>query len=288
MLKSMTAFARVEQKVAGGSLTWEVRSVNHRYLEPNLKLPDMFREAEPRLRNVMRRYLSRGKIDGMLKWQPALDGSQGLLLNESALNALSGAHTQLKEHFHQLAPIDPLALLQWPGVIATQSQDQQVLSDACVEAFDACLSILHENRLREGTQLAPLFDTRLAAMSEIIQQVRAELPLILEKQSQQIQKRFQDARVELDKERLEQEMVMLAQKTDVAEELDRLDAHLVEVRSVLKKKEPVGRRLDFLMQELNREANTLSSKSIVTETTRAAVDLKVLIEQMREQVQNIE
>ena len=288
MLKSMTAFARVEHKVAGGCLIWEIRSVNHRYLEPNLKLPDMFREAEPKLRNLMRQYLSRGKLDGMLKWQPALDGSQSLKLNEAALKALSAAQQTLHQHFAQLAPIDPLALLQWPGVLDTQSQDQQVLIQGSVEAFEACLKILQDNRLREGAQLAPLFETRLQAMNEIVQQVRENLPSILEKQSQLILKRFQEARVEPDHERLEQEMVMLAQKTDVAEELDRLDAHLVEVRNVLKKKEPVGRRLDFLMQELNREANTLSSKAIVTETTRAAVDLKVLIEQMREQVQNVE
>ena len=288
MLKSMTAFARIEHKVAGGCLIWEIRSVNHRYLEPNLKLPDMFREAEPKLRQLMRNYLSRGKLDAMLKWQPALDGSQSLALNETALKALSAAQETLSQHFKTLAPIDPLAILQWPGVLNTQSQDQQGLIQACVDAFDACLNILQENRLREGAQLAPLFQTRLDAMGDIVQQVRAALPGILEKQSQQIQKRFQDASVELDKDRLEQELVLLAQKTDVAEELDRLDAHLVEVRNVLKKKEPVGRRLDFLMQELNREANTLSSKSIVTETTRAAVDLKVLIEQMREQVQNVE
>jgi uncharacterized protein (TIGR00255 family) len=288
MLKSMTAFARVEHKVAGGCLIWEVRSVNHRYLEPNLKLPDMLREAEPRLRNLMRHYLSRGKLDGMLKWQAAPDGSQPLQLNEAALKALSNAQQILSQHFTQLAPVDPLALLQWPGVLETQSQDQQQLIEATVESFDACLKILQENRLREGAQLAPLFDTRLDAMGEIVKQVREVLPAILEKQSQQIQKRFHDANVELDKDRLEQELVLLAQKTDVAEELDRLDAHLAEVRHVLEKREPVGRRLDFLMQELNREANTLSSKSIVTETTRAAVDLKVLIEQMREQVQNIE
>jgi uncharacterized protein (TIGR00255 family) len=288
MLKSMTAFARVEQKVAGGCLIWEIRTVNHRYLEPSLKLPDMFREAEPKLRHLMRQYLSRGKLDGMLKWQPALDGSQSLQLNETALKALSAAQQVLIQHFTQLGPIDPLALLQWPGVLDTQSQDQQALIQGCVDAFDACLKILQENRLREGAQLAPLFETRLDAMGDIVKQVRAALPGILEKQNQQIQKRFQDASVELDNDRLEQELVLLAQKTDVAEELDRLDAHLVEVRNVLKKKEPVGRRLDFLMQELNREANTLSSKSIVTETTRAAVDLKVLIEQMREQVQNVE
>ncbi len=288
MLKSMTAFARVEHEVSGGSLTWEIRTVNHRYLEPNLKLPEHLREAEPQLRNLMRKYLSRGKLDGMLKWQPAFTQTQNLQLNDKVLQALSSAQSALSKHFATLAPIDPLALLQWPGVIDSQTQDHQVMVKGAVDAFEACLKILQENRLREGSQLAPLFDTRLTEISEIVSRVRAALPEILRKQREQIQKRFQEASIDINNERLEQEMVLLAQKTDVAEELDRLDAHVVEVRNVLKKKEPVGRRLDFLMQELNREANTLSSKSIVTDTTKAAVDLKVLIEQMREQVQNIE
>tara|TARA_R110001592_G_scaffold316495_1_gene592995 strand:- start:9994 stop:10860 length:867 start_codon:yes stop_codon:yes gene_type:complete len=288
MLKSMTAFARVEHELAGGSLTWEIRTVNHRYLEPNLKLPENFREAEPKLRILMRKYLSRGKLDAMLKWQPAFAQTQSLQLNENVLQALSTAQLTLAKHFDHLAALDPLLVLQWPGVIDNQTQDHQAIVNGAVEAFEVCLNILHENRLREGSQLAPLFDTRLETMSEIVLAVRAALPEILQKQREQILKRFQDASVDLNNERLEQEMVLLAQKTDVAEELDRLDAHIFEVRNVLKKKEPVGRRLDFLMQELNREANTLSSKSIVTDTTKAAVDLKVLIEQMREQVQNIE
>ncbi|MFV1873817.1 MAG: YicC/YloC family endoribonuclease [Oleiphilus sp.] len=288
MLKSMTAFARVEHQVSGGSLTWEIRTVNHRYLEPNLKLPDNLREAEPKLRNLMRQYLSRGKLDGMLKWQANLSESQSLQLNEDVLVSIHAAHAKLGKHFDQLAAIDPLDLMQWPGVIDTQARNQQLLVEGAVEAFETCLKILHENRLREGSQLAPLFETRLSEMSDIVSSVRQALPEILQKQREQILKRFQEVSIDLNNERLEQEMVLLAQKTDVAEELDRLDAHVVEVRNVLKKNEPVGRRLDFLMQELNREANTLSSKSIVTDTTKAAVDLKVLIEQMREQVQNIE
>ena len=288
MLKSMTAFARVEHEVSGGSLTWEIRTVNHRYLEPNLKLPENLREAEPKLRILMRKYLSRGKLDGMLKWQPAFAQTQSLQLNENVLKALSAAQISLANHFDKLSAIDPLSLLQWPGVIDSQTQDHQAIVKGAVDSFEACLKILQENRVREGAQLAPLFDTRLDTMSQIVVAVRSVLPEILQKQREQILKRFQDASIDLNNERLEQEMVLLAQKTDVAEELDRLDAHIVEVRNVLKKKEPVGRRLDFLMQELNREANTLSSKSIVTDTTKAAVDLKVLIEQMREQVQNIE
>ena len=288
MLKSMTGFARLEQESEQGVLTWELRTVNHRYLEPHLKIPDVFREAEPKLRALMRKYLSRGTLDCSLKWQASNQKAEGLQINTQVLAQLSEACRSVNELFDDVAPIDAISVLQWPGVINTESGDRQVLIQQASESFEACLKILLANREREGAALAPLFEDRLIAVENIVKEVRSWLPDILKKQSALIQKRFEEASVQFDKERLEQEMVLLAQKTDVAEELDRLDAHVAEVRSVLKKKEPVGRRLDFLMQELNREANTLSSKSIVTDTTKAAVELKVLIEQMREQVQNVE
>jgi len=288
MLKSMTAFARVEHESDFGSITWELRTVNHRYLEPNIKLPDAFREIEPKLRTLMRTYLSRGKLDGMLKWQPSAKKQDSLKLNQDVLKSLSNATKEVESIFEGIAPLDALSVLQWPGVIDAESADRQKLCAEGLEAFEASLKILLENREREGSQLAPLFEDRLVAIEGIVNDVRSWLPEILQKQNELIRKRFEAASVELESERLAQEMVLLAQKTDVAEELDRLDAHVLEVRTVLKKNEPVGRRLDFLMQELNREANTLSSKSIVTDTTKAAVELKVLIEQMREQVQNEE
>jgi len=288
MLKSMTAFARVEHESDFGSITWELRTVNHRYLEPNIKLPDAFREIEPKLRTLMRTYLSRGKLDGMLKWQPSAKKQDSLKLNQDVLKSLSNATKEVESIFEGIAPLDALSVLQWPGVIDAESADRQKLCAEGLEAFEASLKILLENREREGSQLAPLFEDRLVAIEGIVNDVRSWLPEILQKQNELIRKRFEAASVELESERLAQEMVLLAQKTDVAEELDRLDAHVLEVRTVLKKNEPVGRRLDFLMQELNREANTLSSKSIVTDTTKAAVELKVLIEQMREQVQNVE
>ncbi len=284
----MTGFARLEHENEQGVLTWELRTVNHRYLEPHLKIPDMFREAEPKLRTLMRKYLSRGKLDCSLKWQPGNRKAEGLKVNTEVLAQLSEAYRSVNEIFDEVAPVDAISVLQWPGVIDNESGDRQVLVAQAGESFEACLKILADNRLREGAQLAPLFEERLVTIENIVKEVRAWLPDILNKQSALLKKRFEEASVQLDNERLEQEMVLLAQKTDVAEELDRLDAHVVEVRSVLKKKGPVGRRLDFLMQELNREANTLSSKSIVTDTTKAAVELKVLIEQMREQVQNVE
>jgi uncharacterized protein (TIGR00255 family) len=288
MLKSMTGFARFEHESDFGVLTWELRTVNHRYLEPHLKLPDLFRETEPKLRTLMRRYLSRGKLDCMLKWQPAVKQKDGLKLNEDVLANLGQAAKMVAGAFEDVAPIDVLSVLQWPGVLASDSTDRKRVCQDAVSAFEACLKVLLENRVREGGQLEPLFEARLVAIDAIVKDVRSWLPDILNKQNALVKKRFDDASVNLDSDRLEQEMVLLAQKTDVAEELDRLDAHVVEVRNVLQKKEPVGRRLDFLMQELNREANTLSSKSIVTDTTKAAVELKVLIEQMREQVQNVE
>jgi len=288
MLKSMTAFARSEHESEFGTLTWELRTVNHRYLEPHLKLPDLFREIEPKLRGLMRDYLSRGKLDCMLKWQPSAKRKDSLKLNLEALESLNGAAQTVSSVFDNVAPIDVLSVLQWPGVIDSDSTDRKQLCQNAVDSFESCLKILLENRQREGAQLEPLFADRLVAIEGIVKEVRGWLPEILNKQHNMIRKRFEDASIELEADRLAQEMVLLAQKTDVAEELDRLDAHIFEVRCVLKKKEPVGRRLDFLMQELNREANTLSSKSIVTDTTKAAVELKVLIEQMREQVQNVE
>lgn len=288
MLKSMTAFARHAHPTAWGTVTWELRSVNHRYLEPNFRIPDTFRELETGLREGLRKYLARGKVDCSLRWQPAVNSETGLSINAEALAELRRATEQVTLEFSNVAPVNPLEVLQWPGVLDTEQASRKELLREVMQAFEAALGILVSNRQREGEQLAPLFDTRLTKISDIVVGIRAKLPAILQRQSEQIRQRFADASVELEPGRLEQEMVLLAQKCDVDEELDRLDAHVKEVTAVLKKKEPVGRRLDFLMQELNREANTLSSKSIVTETTNAAVELKVLIEQMREQVQNVE
>lgn len=288
MLKSMTAFARHAHPTNWGTVTWELRSVNHRYLEPNFRIPDTFRELETRLRESLRKQLARGKVDCTLRWQPAVNSERGLGVNAEALAELKRASDSVAAVFGRVAEVNPLDVLQWPGVLDTEQASRKELLNESMQAFEEALGILLANRRREGEQLAPLFASRLDKVNEIVAGVRSSLPAILKRQSEQIRQRFEEASVELDPGRLEQEMVMLAQKCDVDEELDRLEAHVKEVTAVLKKKEPVGRRLDFLMQELNREANTLSSKAIVTETTNAAVELKVLIEQMREQVQNIE
>lgn len=288
MIKSMTAFARQDISTDAGVLTWEIRSVNHRYLEPHFRLPDNFREIEPGLRDALRKHLARGKLDCTLKFQSQSTGVNTLQVNQEVLEKLNEATEQARNVFLGAAPINLLEVLNWPGVINSETEDKKALNKAALSAFTEALSSLIDTRQREGEQLKPLFEERLNSISAIVSDVRAKLPSILKQQSENIRTRFEEAKVELDAGRLEQEMVILAQKSDVAEELDRLDAHVHEVRSTLAKNEPIGRRLDFLMQELNREANTLSSKAIVTDTTNAAIELKVLIEQMREQVQNVE
>lgn len=287
-LKSMTAFARSEISIDAGTLTWELRSVNHRYMEPNFRIPDGFREIEPKLRESLRKKLARGKLDCSLKWQAQANNQQSIELDDAVLSDLSKAITDVRNKIEQCAEVNPLDILAWPGVRIESGADKEEILGAAVKSFQSAVETLCKIRADEGAALAPLFDQRLDAIDEITESVRTLLPSILENQNKALLERFENAKIELEPQRLEQEMVMLAQKADVAEELDRLDTHVKEVRKTLRKKEPVGRRLDFLMQELNREANTLSSKAIVTDTTQAAVELKVLIEQMREQVQNIE
>ncbi|WP_250656433.1 YicC/YloC family endoribonuclease [Alkalimarinus coralli] len=288
MIQSMTAFARETSQGDWGTLTWEIRSVNHRYLEPHFKLPENLREIEPGLREGLRKHLNRGKVECALRWQPAEQSGEGFDLNIELVKDINQAANQVNRILDNPAHLNALELLQWPGVMKTAQVDAAPIKTSALALFDQALKTLVATRKREGEQLKPLFDQRLDATSAIVAEVRGKLPEILAAQRENILARFEDAKLELDAARVEQEMVLLAQKTDVAEELDRLDAHVKEVRSVLGKKGAIGRRLDFLMQELNREANTLSSKSIVTDTTNAAVELKVLIEQMREQVQNVE
>ncbi|RDE19100.1 YicC family protein [Motiliproteus coralliicola] len=288
MTRSMTAFARRQSEQEWGTLIWEIRSVNHRYLEPHLRLPESFREIEGPLRERLRKRLQRGKVECTLRFQAAEAGEQQLNLNTEVAHQVRDAAQQLSDLLANPSPINPLELLRWPGVLKQNELDMKAIQKQALNQFDDAIKELIDNRLREGAELAQLINQRLDGIDNVVSQVREKLPEILEKQRQNILTRLEDARVELDPNRVEQEIVMLAQKADVDEELDRLDTHTGEVRRVLKQKEAIGRRLDFLMQELNREANTLSSKSIVAETTQCAVELKVLIEQMREQIQNIE
>ncbi|WP_028299549.1 YicC/YloC family endoribonuclease [Oceanospirillum beijerinckii] len=287
MTHSMTAFTRQEAQYPWGSLSWEIRSVNQRFLEPHFRLPETLRELEPAIRELQRKQLNRGKVESVLRFQPAQVSDQ-FSINETLIKQLAGAAESISSHLQNPAKINPLELMQWPGVLQNEEVDQDEIKKAALELYKQGLKDLIKARAREGEELANLIVQRLDGIDEIVKQVRAALPGILERQRQQILEKLETIKEELDPARIEQEMVILANKTDVAEELDRLDTHVTEVRRILKKKDPIGRRLDFLMQELNREANTLASKSIVTETTQCAVELKVLIEQMREQIQNIE
>ena len=288
MTRSMTAFARQQSEHSWGTLIWEVRSVNHRYLEPMLRLPESFRELEGGLRETLRKRLQRGKVDCTLRFSPSERTDAQLSINLELATQLRDAAQQVTNLLATPAPLDPLEVLRWPGVLAETQVDMKAVQKEALTLFNQAIAELIENRQREGLELEQLVNQRLDAISEVVIQVRAKLPEILTKQRENILNRLEEAKVELDPNRVEQELVLLAQKADVDEELDRLNTHVTEVQRVLKQKGPIGRRLDFLMQELNREANTLSSKSIVAETTQCAVELKVLIEQMREQIQNIE
>lgn len=289
MPRSMTGFSRREAKLPWGTLVWEIRSVNHRYLEPSFRLPEDFREIEPNLRDAMRKALQRGKVEASLSVQWEQEGETELGINLIKVAQLTKASQQINGLLGAAAaPVNALDILRWPGVIQKQELDREALHKAALDLFESALEGLIEHRSREGAELEQLIVNRLASVSTHVAAVRTRMPEILAAQREKLQTKLAALQIDLDPERLEQEIVLLAQKADVDEELDRLDTHVIEVKRSLKQTDSLGRRLDFLMQELNREANTLSSKSVVSETTQAAVELKVLIEQMREQVQNIE
>ncbi|NMY50413.1 YicC/YloC family endoribonuclease [Pseudomonas sp. WS 5011] len=287
MIHSMTAFARAEQASANGTLSWELRSVNHRYLEPHLRLPESFRDLEGAVREALRNGLSRGKVECTLRFS---DDNAGKALQVDLERAaqLVAAAERVAGLIKQPAALNPLEVLGWPGVLVADAADPQALNQSALSLFTEALNELKNGREREGSELAKLLNERLDSILEQVVALRELVPQMLAGQRQKILDRCAEMQAELDPQRLEQELVILAQKSDVAEELDRLSTHVSEVRRVLKTGGQAGRRLDFLMQELNREANTLGSKAFDTRSTQAAVNLKVLIEQMREQVQNIE
>jgi uncharacterized protein (TIGR00255 family) len=287
MVASMTAFARKQTEYDWGTLIWEIRSVNHRYLEPGLRIPDMVRAIEPQVRDALRKAISRGKVDCQLRIQiNNKDSSEEL--NDALVKKLLHLGARVRSYSHDAANLSVADILRWPGVLQEQELDTNSLQADALALLQETLKDFSASRKREGEELGQLIMQRLQLIREIVQSIRVRLPEILTRQQDNIRTRLDAFKAELDPARLEQEIVLLAQKADVDEELDRLFTHVAEVGRVLGTNEPIGRRLDFLMQELNREANTLSSKSIVAETTLNAVELKVLIEQMREQVQNIE
>jgi uncharacterized protein (TIGR00255 family) len=287
MIHSMTAFARAEQAGANGTLSWELRSVNHRYLEPHLRLPEAFRDLEGAVREALRNGLSRGKVECTLRFSDDNAGKALQVDLERAAQLVAAAES-VANLIKQPAALNPLEVLGWPGVLVADAADPQTLNQSALALFNQALNELKNGREREGSELAKLLNERLDSILEQVVALRELVPQMLAGQRQKILDRCAEMQAELDPQRLEQELVILAQKSDVAEELDRLSTHVSEVRRVLKTGGQAGRRLDFLMQELNREANTLGSKAFDTRSTQAAVNLKVLIEQMREQVQNIE
>lgn len=306
MIASMTGFARREANGPWGTLVCELRSVNHRFLETGFRLADDLRTLEPELRQLMMRQLKRGKVDCTLTYRPAQGAERALDVDRDALARLL---TRLREVGAALAgaapgspsgaagdgpraalqtPISPLDVLRWPGIVRETPSDTAELIAAGRELVAAAVDDLASARAREGERLRELIEQRCGALARLVEEVRARLPEVEARIRARLDERMAELQANIDRDRLEQELALLLQRLDVEEELDRLGAHIDEIRRVVSGNEPAGRRLDFLMQELNREANTLSSKSQDLETTRAAVDMKVLIEQMREQVQNVE
>ncbi|MEZ7830782.1 MAG: YicC/YloC family endoribonuclease [Gammaproteobacteria bacterium] len=288
MTLSMTAFSRQQQEQEWGSLTWEIRSVNHRYLETSVRLPESFRALENGVREAVRKRLTRGKVECALRFQSEAKVSSDLHLNTKLIQQLVQANIEIEQITGTSVSLNNMEVLRWPGVIEEQDFDKTSIEKQALSLFSAALDDLVATREREGAELQGFIQQRIDSVREIVVSIRNKMPEILAKQKQNILDRLADLQAELEPTRLEQEVSLLTQKADVEEELDRLDSHLNEVERVLGAKGQKGRRLDFLMQELNREANTLSSKSIVVETTLNAVELKVLIEQMREQIQNVE
>ncbi len=288
MTYSMTAFARHQAQTEWGELTWELRSVNHRYLEVSLKLPDEVRHMEQDLRQQIGRDMKRGRIDGMLRINSTPLDSSSVCLNQEVLQRLYDLAKQVNASGAHVEPLRSIDVLNWPGVIETPEQDIESLGAAVKDLLTVALSDMLATRQREGERLDELIVNRLDQCNQIVDTLRGELPDINALVRTRLEERVAEIRDSVDPNRLEQELVLLLNKSDVSEEIDRLVVHLDEVRRVLKNSEPIGRRLDFLMQELNREANTLGAKAADQRVTNASVELKVAIDQMREQIQNIE
>ncbi len=284
----MTGFARLEDTCDFGNVSWELRSVNHRYLEITFRMPEEVRRIETQLRQYLQTKLARGKVDCVFRYQLADVQTAALELNqpllESLLKQIDFVHQKLPQH----TPAKAIDLLMWPGVVHASETDMQSFQAACLDLFKNATQQLVEMRTTEGSRLQSVIEEKRDEVEVIVKAVRVRYPQVIKAVKEKLQQRLDELSIDIDQNRLEQEFVHLAQKLDIAEELDRLESHLQEMDSIFKRNDPIGRRLDFLMQEFNREANTIASKSADIETTQAAVDLKVLIEQMREQVQNIE
>jgi uncharacterized protein (TIGR00255 family) len=288
MLQGMTAFARREKKTARGLLAWELRTLNHRYLDVSLRLPDEFRPLETQVRERIGVSLRRGKLECVLRFQPDAAAPPGLVLNEPLIDRLLEMLAQVESRMENPARPASIELLKWPGMLQAVEADTGELQAEAVQLLDRVLADIQEARAREGATIRELIMQRCAEIGDQVARVQERMPEIIEHYRARLRSRLDELEAGYDQGRLEQELLYIIQKADVQEELDRLKAHLDEVIRALDEQGPAGRRLDFLMQELNREANTLGSKSIDASTTRASVEIKVAIEQIREQVQNVE
>ncbi|MGH8495660.1 MAG: YicC/YloC family endoribonuclease [Gammaproteobacteria bacterium] len=288
MIQSMTGFARRERPVASDTLAWELRSINHRFLDLSFRLPEEFRRFEPRFRRTVMAALRRGKVDCSLQLQRAPRGPAGLQINEALAARIIESARVVGGLMTAPGAVNPIDILRWPGVVEEPRTNFDPLQAAATELLEGALEELGAARREEGTRIHAMLESRLSALDGLLREVRARLPEAHARIREKTLDRVRQLGIDTANDRLEQELVLLAQRLDVAEELDRFESHLTAMRYTLAGAEPAGRRLDFLLQELNREANTLASKSQDVDTTRAAVDMKVLIEQLREQVQNVE
>lgn len=288
MILSMTGFAATSREFPGGLLSLEIRSVNHRYLDLQMRLPEELRIIEPQLRELISAKVSRGKLECRVGINQVDSAAPTLELNQAMLQRLIEVSQQVREQAGENRGLSVGELMRWPGVMKSNELAPEVLQQLCTASLAAALLDFNASRGREGEKLKAVLEERIAGMEAIVAAIKPKLPAILEAHMSKLSSRLQEALGNVDEDRLKQEFALFAQKIDVDEELARLSTHLSEVRRILKAGGQSGKRLDFLMQELNREANTLGSKSVSTETTQASVELKVLIEQMREQIQNIE
>ena len=284
----MTAFASREAEVSGYTLIWELRSVNHRYLDVSARLPEIFRSVEAPIRETVAQYLKRGKVDCNLFYKKENQTEEKIEINEGRLSELLRATATIEKSISQSQAISALDILRWPGIQAEIREDLEPIHQAALTLLSQTLEQLVHAREREGSNIAEMVESRCQQIAQQMVLAKNRLPEVQQQLRDKLQKKIDTLLEEPEQSRLEQEVVYFLQKMDVEEELDRLDSHIKEVRRILTQQEPVGRRLDFLMQELNREANTLGSKSADIQTTNVSVELKVLIEQMREQIQNIE
>jgi len=288
MVHSMTAFARAEQPVDELALGWEIKSVNHRFLEVQFRMPEQLRPLEHSLREVLRRHLHRGKIDCTLRVDSAAGGS-AMQLNRPLLLQILATLEQVRRDAPEIGPPNVMDILRWPGMLAVElALDADSLEEPATDLFESALAELIAHRRREGAGLHDAISSRLDAIDELVEAIKRHSAAVSHQVEQRLRQRLAELEANVDPERLEQEVTLLASRGDITEELDRLRIHVEEARSSLRSPGPHGRRLDFLTQELNREANTVGAKSVLAEISQRAVDLKVVIEQIREQVQNLE